>query len=426
MEIRLEISLLATALELLDTYNFMALGSFANLRPYQVAAAQPNQNPLDALIQGIQQGTAIQQLPQTLQQDALNKQLQQEIAMAKLNQLQTGEIQNVGGSLVRINRQTGQPEVIFSPEKPVNSQFVGFDRSKNPIVFNPRDNSLSIIPAPAGSDIAGSLDPKVLPAETLTTVDSDQGLLRTGSRSTEATPLTVGGVQATRTKPTKSTGALTENARLSIFRKASEAGIDPDNPKYFNEETQSTDFTRLAVDTGKSARENKRLEDAAKASGLTGKSKTTLEELNAASRQLDSLNDEVLEIARSGKTPGFLDNMIAAETSYPASGAISAGWQQLLKGIQSEESKVLEDRKAVVASQLNKAVSGLATTLSEDRKTSYLPRPGDTFEDLIRKVSSLREYVDNQRGGLSQGSGGGVAPTSTPSGIQIRSIKRVQ
>lgn len=404
----------------------MALGSFANLAPYRSAVSGPTQNPLDALIQGFQQGVAIEQIPQTLQQDALNRELQQAIAQSKLNQLQTGEIQKVGDNLIRINPQTGQAEIIFRSESPVSSQFVGFDKSGNPIAFNPRDRSLSVLPAPQGADITGSLQPKTLLPETLSTVFGDQGAVRVGSRSTEATPLTVGGVQVTKTQPSKSTGALTENQRLGALGRAAKANIDPDNPKYFNEETQSTDFSRLIIDTGKAEREAKRLEYAAKASGLTGKSKTSLEELNAASRQLDSLNDEVLEIARSGKTPGFLDNMIAAETSYPASGAISAGWQQLLKGVQSDESKVLEDRKAVVASQLNKAVSGLATTLSEDRKTSYLPRPGDTFEDLIRKVSSLREYVDNQRGGLSEGSAPVVPTAPAPSGIQIRSIKRVQ
>lgn len=445
----------------------MALGSFANLEPYRLPASQ---NPLDVLIQGFQQGVALQQIPEQLRNARLNEALKQEIQGLNIQALRNQAIKDQY-AIDNPNAKLMADLQMAMIEKPYGLERLdpSIGSLAQPGAINlTEDETLARIPIGPGfeSDI-----PKAAPVgPTLEQIIASNGqatgfvqnpLLRSQQQQAEADaylqkhPVTmvreqdaqgnvflrpsrsVGGAPITAAPlnvegggqlkgAVKTSGALTETAKLTAFRKASEAGIDPDNPKYFNEETQSTDFTRLVVDTGKATRENKRLEDAAKASGLTGKSKTSLEELNAASKQLDSLNDEVLEIARSGKTPGFLDNMIAAEISFPASGGISAGWQQLLKGIQSDESKVLEDRKAVVASQLNKAVSGLATTLSEDRKTSYLPRPGDTFEDLIRKVSSLREYVDNQRRGLSEGSAPVVPTAPAPSGIQIRSIKRVQ
>lgn len=67
---------------------------FVNLSPYE--AAQINRrasmvNPLDAALQGLQQGVQLQQLPQTLQDQALARQLQNAINTQQLQDLQNPE-----------------------------------------------------------------------------------------------------------------------------------------------------------------------------------------------------------------------------------------------------------------------------------------------------------------------------------------------
>lgn len=145
------------------------LGGFANLSSARARADQPVADALTSLIQGAQQGVNIAQLPQTLAQDALSKQIQQAVALSKLQQLQTGSIENVGGRLVRVNPATGQPEILLDAvSQPTNYQFAGFDAQGRPLSFNPRDNSFTSPALPAGVTVDGGLMPKVRQAPTLT------------------------------------------------------------------------------------------------------------------------------------------------------------------------------------------------------------------------------------------------------------------
>lgn len=63
----------------------MALGSFANLEPYRLPASQ---NPLDVLIQGFQQGVALQQIPEQLRNARLNEALKQQLQESQIKALQ--------------------------------------------------------------------------------------------------------------------------------------------------------------------------------------------------------------------------------------------------------------------------------------------------------------------------------------------------
>lgn len=205
-------------------------------------------------------------------------------------------------------------------------------------------------------------------------------------------------------------GGLTPNQQNTILRKASNAGINPDDPKYYDPETEKYDFTRIAIDEGKAARENKARENQLKAQGLTGKMQSDVAKLDAGAIQLDSLRDKMDELALSGKAPGFKDNFIAAITAAPPDGTWETLKYQTLKYFQSKESKDLEGNKGIISSALRSAISGLAVSKEEATNLGWLPRPSDSFGDLIGKVALVELYIKNQRAGLTGGSTSAPAP----------------
>ncbi len=71
----------------------MATRQFADLSPYRrnLQAAQGTSNVLDSLIQGAQRGLQPQNLPQTLQDQGLARDLQNAINLQKLQDLQNPE-----------------------------------------------------------------------------------------------------------------------------------------------------------------------------------------------------------------------------------------------------------------------------------------------------------------------------------------------
>lgn len=170
MLIKMEVYQLPSEPHQFKTSNFMAIRNIPNIVSEQAALQNlygKPQAPLDALIQGIQQGVALEQLPQQLQNQALSNQIAQALQQAKLQQLQTGEVQNVGGRLVRYNPQTGQTEIILdAAPPPVTYQSLGFDPvTKLPVSFNPRTNTYS---SPTGTLPSGPLIPKVAIPDSLT------------------------------------------------------------------------------------------------------------------------------------------------------------------------------------------------------------------------------------------------------------------
>lgn len=170
-----------------------SLPSFAN-----IPQATPI-NPLQALLGGFQQGVGLAQLPQKLENDALNQQLAVALQQAKLQQLAQGSVENVGGRLVRYNPQTGKVEVLLDAAPaavgPETAQFIGYDANGQPISYLPRSNAFTQPKIPEGMTFSGPLAPKTVSPETFSTVVSDQGLMRAGNRSTTAVPLTVGETQ---------------------------------------------------------------------------------------------------------------------------------------------------------------------------------------------------------------------------------------
>lgn len=433
----------------------MANGQFADLSAFTRQAAQPVQNPLEALIQGFSTGQAIAQAPQIAAQQQLSDQLKSVLMQQQLQDLlnpqaalarKVQEELTVKGALNPalgietapvglIGETIATPSAIASTAAqlqagaPVTSALPGAPTT--PISVGGIQTGLNINPIAARAATQQNLNDKIalanaraaqqgIPVEYFDQGDGTLGYREKRIAPGATAPVVRTAVAADTGLPAKqapkggSSRALTPNAQNAILLKASSAGVDPDDPKYFNEDTQIRDFTKLTIDAGKAARENKRLDNALKAQGLTGKTKTDLEALNAAEQQLFSLQDEIAEISRTGQTPTFFDNALAAVTAAPPSGFFTSLVQQGAEYLQSDDSKYLEGKKSVINSALTKAISGLAVSKDEARRLGFLPRPGESFDSLLRKVSLVEDYINNQREGLSQGSTVPSAPRSLP------------
>jgi len=174
----------------------MASRTFADLSPYQAIALkqqQSAQNPLDAILGGVQQGIQLQRLPETIKENALNQQIAQAIQQAKLRELQSGKTFEVGNSLIRQNPQTGAFETVFTAplksttETPESNQFIGFDANNQPIVFGPKSNTFRVGQLPQGVSMTnGSLLPKTTAPETQSFVGfgPDNQPIQFGNRGT--------------------------------------------------------------------------------------------------------------------------------------------------------------------------------------------------------------------------------------------------
>lgn len=453
----------------------MAIGTFANLSPAQIELAQRRSatvNPLDSLIQGFNTGQALQQLPAQQVQQALMAQLQTELLRERLldardpNRAIAREFQkqlavqslNPASGIIRATPGdeglTIATPVALTPEEQVFATTPGLI----PTVGRPTGTPITPVLGVTGQPTGFMRDPNAPRAAREQTLDDQIRLInaRTAAGGTSGRTIIdeTGTIQfipsrilpgqvPTATAVTGASGApikaqpkgatskqasITPNQQALILRRAGEAGIDPDSSSYLNDETGDYDFTKLSIDSGKAIRENKRLEDATKGAALTGDDKKQLTALNSAEKQLHTLQNEILEIAKSGKTPSFLDNMIAADLSAPPTGWWSSAVQQTESYFQSPESKNLEDRKAVIASGITKAISGLAVSKDEARRLGFLPRAGESFQDLMRKAENLQDYINNQREGIgTPRSARAAAPiaTDTPASapIKINSIR---
>lgn len=454
----------------------MATRTFADLSPYRraVSNAQGTANLLDTILGGIQQGVQLQRLPQTLQSQDIAQQLQNAINQQKLLDIQNPQAAlardiereltvkgalNPNLGLINLERGLG---TIGTPGAITAAQQASFPSAETLAMREIALNQAGVpsaefvvpraqagIPvtevAPFGISTGVYSDPNVPRQAAEDKLERDISLANSRVRSAGVQgqfipdgfggmvfaqrPTTQGGEvvtsrvntpegEAVKVPPKTSVSGsrgLTPNAQTTLLGQATAAGVDVDSPKYFDQSTGAYNFTQIAIDKGKAQRENKRLENEAKASGLSGKTKTEIDALNAAERQLSSLQDEISEIANSGQTPGFLDDFVSASTASGPTGGLSFLYQRMLKGLQGEEAKVLEGKKSIISSALVKAISGLAVTLSEEKRLQFLPRPGDSFQDLVRKTSLVQDYIENQRAGLS-GETAPAAPTTPPAG----------
>lgn len=154
------------------------------------------QNDLNGLIQGLQAGQALAALPQQQAQAAAAQELNQLLTAAKIQELQQGKLMEVGGSIVRVNPQTGQPEVVFGGPRaatPVNFQPIGMTKEGQFVSFDPRNNALIPTQNPQGITLEGGLLPKTQPSETQTLIGTQNGgFAQFGNRGSGVTTANVG------------------------------------------------------------------------------------------------------------------------------------------------------------------------------------------------------------------------------------------
>lgn len=290
---------------------------------------------------------------------------------------------------------------------------------------------------------ARALRPSTAPGVRYMTTDQGIVALPTRPIGDEITPTVITGPTGeplrAAPRPSAATRGLTEFQQTSYLTRASKAGVDTNN--FLNADTGEIDYKRLAVEVGRregQAAETERQAKVQRAAQLPAALKERLAGYNAASRDLESLKNEIASIEASGAQPSAFDNAIAAATAAPPDGFFGSLYQQSLRFFQSPESKDLEAQKGKVSSALLRAVSGLAVTESERRNTTpFLPVAGDSYGDLIRKVAGLEEYIKNQSQGILEvGGQTPIAPstavpttsttTPAPTPLNIRSIRRRQ
>lgn len=222
---------------------------FADISKY----GNPNSNrlsPLDAALQGFNQGVQLEQLPQTLQNQALETQLKNALAQAKIQELSGGKIFEVGNNLVRQNPQTGAYESIFTAPSnttttPESQQFVGFDQaSGKPIVFGPKSGLFRSGELPPGVTAPTGLIPKTQTPETqqLAGFDSLGNAIQFGNKGSGISnaPIQQGtnitGPLQPKTQPNMRKGVLLQDNKGNVkYDVLSEGESLPEGSKLFTE-----------------------------------------------------------------------------------------------------------------------------------------------------------------------------------------------
>lgn len=348
-------------------------GNYADLRRYQAAAAQPLANPLDSLIQGVQQGAALSQLPQTIQDNALNAQIQQALALQKLQQLQTGAVENVGGSLVRYNPQTGKAEVLFTPASTARAspfQSVGLTQPNaegavSGVNFNPVTGEYTLTPLPTG---VTDIRPKV-------------------------------------TTPPKaaSTRGLTEGQKISELSKASKVGVDVEQFK--DPATGQIDWQAVATARGtaegESVKASNLIRDARKAATASKGGKPTVSEANFQlyGNRMESSNSILDKLEQKGFDP----------SSLGTEGLVGSWSPNILKSSERQQFEQAQ-RDFINAALRRESGAVISDAEFENARQQYFTQPGDS-SDVITQKKENRGLVSDEFKRL----GGQVSNTPTPS-----------
>lgn len=448
----------------------MAIGSFSQIpqlapRPRSVPAM-----PLDSLLQGFQQGNTLVNLPQILseqeaqkQAQLLNLQLSNAIAQQKL-----ADLANPNAAVARRLAEDLAIKGITQPKTGIEIAPLGLEglTIAQPGTVTAQQEALLGLPVTEGLNIAAqapitpinigaaptgfNLNPtlatnarqqelkdKVAAMEAQAKARGISGQARVDSEG-NVYFMQTSGIQAgtapvitdlnrkeiPKGKGSGSSRELTPNSRMNILNKAA-TYLNVDDPRYYNSETGEYNYTALTIDGAKAARRAKEVENLAKASASTGATKDKIDALNAVELQLNSLKENLTQLADSPSTPGFMDSVLATMTAQPADGFFSALVTKGAKALQSDESKYLEGQKSIVNSALTQAISGLAVTAQEAARLGFLPRPEDSFRDTLNKLGLVEQYIANQREGLQVRSSGGNQPvieqTQSNSGTPIPS-----
>lgn len=442
---------------------------YVNLDPYESAQLSRRANmvsPLDALLQGAQQGIQLGQLPQQLQDQALARQLQNAINTQKLQDLQNPE-----GALARELQKLAIREAVTNPnsgiiQSPIPGATIATPRAINQTAEELAQSmsitpdqalpsaapGLPITPIGTGNVQTGlSIDQNVpLEAETRSlnnkiallnarpelfrTLQTDQGLFGVGNRSNETVPLlSPTGEQLT--APAKASGKgssgfrpLTEGQKTSLLLRIGKAGVNPDE---FTKEDGTYDFDKMAIAAGAAERASAEESRKAKLDAIPAELRSKAAGYVAVQKDLEDLKADVLDLQKNGKIPSSVDNAIAAATAKTPGGFFGSLYQAGLKSLQSADSKEFEGTKARVSTSLTNMISGAAVPENERQYlTPFLPVVGESFESLVGKLAGLEQYLNNRITAFSAGASPQPttpAPTAQPvSSPKIISIKRVK
>lgn len=360
------------------------LRSFTDLSAYQAAAAQPSANPLDALIQGFAQGQQIQQLPQVQAEQALTRQLQNALALRKLQ-----DLQNPQAAMERELAQRFEEELIKSSFDPLS----GVRRAG---VGAPPVGEIE----PIFNTITGKETPFVRDLE-----------LRRSNLAKAAGP----------EKPIQIRNTVLERNQLTgrlepVFTAEESPSVKAANVKQFAD-AQGNLFTQPVTGgavqpvldaNGQQINVGVRRAGASSTGGATADLKPTGEAVNQFGQGLGVLGqiNETLKVVEDIKKEGKFPNAfqvgldeflgrrpqdIPGAGTIPGLGSAYATIQNLAKGIQTKEAASIQRKKAVIGATIIRAQAGLSQTLGEAINISpYTPSPSDDYETLVAKLNDLR------------------------------------
>lgn len=381
-------------------------GGFADLSRYQAAAAQPSANPLDSLILGLQQGQALQALPEQIRQ----QRIAQQIAM----QLEQGRLAEQGLRIEALKRSipTDLQSAIQQATQLAQARNLGVVQAPQ-IIGQP-----SALPALPLSDAA---------QRTVAATPEDSDLADQRISPLEA-PVNLGGQsvfdpqmfreaqqQQARQKMAESLGKLRaeeevkqefELERIDARAKAQgfKTYVDPQNPTNI----VSLDRTQAPpsgyMEVGQFLKQQKD----SKSGGVDGLKPTgeTNEKFSGGLILLGQINDAIKttkEIEKSGKFPtafeaGVNQFLSRRPQDFPGSNLVPgfdsafAVAQRLARGAQTKESRDIQMKKAMITSTILRTQAGLSQTLGEAINIApYVPSENDTYESLLEKLELTRK-----------------------------------
>lgn len=346
--------------------------AFANQLAQQLAPLQQQEQALQ--VQALQQ-----QLDPAFQQQAFAQKLQQAVALQQATQQAKLEAfgEYAPGTLIGTPEQVMAGKGFQVPSRLASTQFVGTGVGEGGIpvgtIYDPNTQTFKTAPLPP------------------------QFQTKT-SRSSSAK------------------GGLTENAKANIIGRASKAGVlqvDTDLDKFKND-LGEIDFQKLSIASGRGERETLDSAREAKLNQIPAEARNKVAAYQAVQKDLERLRERLDQEQASGDIPSGMQDIISASLSEPPGNFFSRTFQRfVLQPAQSKTAAENERLRGAVSASIGRAIAGAALTGTEkENLIPFSPQPGDSFERLLDKASSLEQFLNNQIEGLTSPIPiGGAQPT---------------
>lgn len=441
----------------------MASRQFADLSSYRqlVNAQKANQvSPLDALLQGGQQGLKLVNLPQTLQDQDLARQLNNAILSQKLQDLQNPEqalarkIQEeltiksalnpelgiaqaapglagetiANPSALTLEQQATLPTL--APEAPLPTAIPG--TPDVPIRAFGKPTGLTFNAGAREKSLNEDLNRKIQLANSRAKsagiqgqfIPDDTGRLVFVQKPTEAggAPVSTrvaspegGDLKVAPKGVGKAAGGMTPNQQASLLFKYGQVKdlVGPtDDPKLLDDKG-NLDFNKLAVAVGNAERSQKINDLTTKEKSLNSAQKKEIGGFISAQKDLENLKAKVLELDSTEGEPGVIQNAFAVMANNPSEGFFSSLTRQFANSQLKESTRQKESVRAGLESAVTKALSGQAVSSGEaQRLTGLLPKADDPLKVLLTKLSGLEEFLNNRIEGTKEAAAGSSTPSA--------------